>query len=191
MKAAAVEFARNGFAATSIEDVVARAGYSRGAFYSNFASKDDLFLAIMDAGVAHAAQDFAAAFTEHDDAGNLLDALRQRIEARPTSRNAEAFVLTTEFWLYAMRNPQVKRLLARRYSDTRQAFASVVTLLCDKLGIDPPEAPEDVAAAIVALDAGLLLQRLVDPDAVPADLLLRMVESFLRSAAEDRSRSRR
>ncbi len=187
VKAAAAEFARNGFAATSIEDVVERAGYTRGAFYSNFASKDDLFLAVMDAGVAHAASDFAGAFTEHDGVDDLLDALRRRYEDRPTHRSADAFVLTIEFWLHAMRNPRVRRLLARRYADTRHAFAGVVTLLCDRLGVDPPETPEDLAAAILALDAGLLLQRLVDPDAVSGDLFSHMVETFLRSASADGS----
>jgi AcrR family transcriptional regulator len=48
LEAAAIVFARNGFHASTLEEVAATAGFIKGAVYSNFESKDDLFLALLD-----------------------------------------------------------------------------------------------------------------------------------------------
>src|ERR1700730_5330771 len=48
LEAAAVVFAREGFHGASLDEVAATAGFTKGAVYSNFKSKDDLFLALLD-----------------------------------------------------------------------------------------------------------------------------------------------
>jgi len=50
--AAEQTFARDGYEAARLEDIAARAGYTRGAFYANFDSKEDIFFALLEQWVA-------------------------------------------------------------------------------------------------------------------------------------------
>lgn len=181
LDAAAVEFTRNGFTDTSIEQIVARAGYTRGAFYSNFKSKDELFLAIMADRMEDVARELSA-LAELDDVSSMLDAISEQETRRPTRQHEDAFVLSIEFWLYAMRNRDVRRKLAREYASARRSMAGALDRICDRIGIEPPLDPEDLAGSVLALDSGLLLQRYVDPNGLPSDLTGRIISLVLRGA---------
>jgi AcrR family transcriptional regulator len=169
LAAGADEFARQGFAATSIEQIVERAGYTRGAFYSNFANLEELLLAIMDTRLAEARAGLSETFAGPGDLDALLSELQGRNDARPTHRRAGAFLLTIEFWLYSMRHRRVRRRLAQHYSEVRSTYAEVITKVCTAAAVEPPASVDDLAAALLALDTGLLLQRMVDETVLPDD----------------------
>ena len=179
MDAAAREFVRNGFGGTSIEQIVERAGYTRGAFYSNFDGLEELLLAIMDERLAGSQEELAAALSESEDLDAALVRLREHNQARPTRSHTGAFVLTMEFWLHAMRDRRVKRRLARHYQDVRQTFATVIDLLCAKAGVMPPAETEQIASVLLAIDNGLQLQRLVDDTVVSEDLYQQVMGAIL------------
>lgn len=178
--AGAEEFARRGFAATSIEQIVERAGYTRGAFYSNFANLEELLLAIMDTRLAEARAGLAETFSGAGDLDTLLEELERHNEARPTHRHAGAFLLTIEFWLYTMRNKRVRRRLAQHYAEVRATYAEVITKVCSAAGREPPEALDDLSAALLALDTGLLLQRMADDTVLPDDRYRRLMAELGR-----------
>jgi AcrR family transcriptional regulator len=167
--AGAEEFARRGFAATSIEQIVERAGYTRGAFYSNFANLEELLLAIMDTRLAEARTAFAETFAGAGDLDTLLRELERHNDARPTHRHAGAFLLTIDFWLYSMRHKRVRRRLAQHYAEVRATYAEVIAKVCSAAGREPPQAIGDLSAALLALDTGLLLQRMADDTVLPDD----------------------
>jgi AcrR family transcriptional regulator len=167
--AGADEFARQGFAATSIEQIVERAGYTRGAFYSNFENLEELLLAIMDTRLAEARAGLSETFAGPGDLDTLLSDLQRRNEARPTHRHAGAFLLTIEFWLYSMRHRRVRRRLAQHYAEVRATYAEVITKVCTAASVEPPAPADDLAAVLLALDTGLLLQRMVDDTVLPED----------------------
>jgi AcrR family transcriptional regulator len=167
--AGADEFARQGFAATSIEQIVERAGYTRGAFYSNFENLEELLLAIMDTRLAEARAGLSETFSGSADLDALLGDLQRRNEARPTHRDAGAFLLTIEFWLYSMRHRRVRRRLAQHYAEVRATYAEVITEVCTAASVEPPAPADDLAAVMLALDTGLLLQRMVDDTVLPED----------------------
>lgn len=97
-------FIERGAEATSIEDIVARAGFTRGAFYSNFASKDELFL---DASKRFLDQLHAAARGDGSFESDGGDAMRARfVRLRSVSRDA-ASVMLAEMVLYALRHPDL------------------------------------------------------------------------------------
>ncbi|MDP3905981.1 TetR/AcrR family transcriptional regulator [Novosphingobium sp.] len=108
-QAARHEFARRGVAAASIDRISERAGYSRGAFYSNFADKHELLLELQ---AQHQAAEIDVWQALLDTAGPLTDvlpALRDRFDA--FARDADGFLFSTELQLEALRNPAV----AERY----------------------------------------------------------------------------
>src|SRR3712207_2353865 len=75
-------FVRQGFHATSVDTVAAEAGYTKGAVYSNFASKEDLFLAVYERRVEGALGEVEAAFAEEEDAERALQRLTADVAAR-------------------------------------------------------------------------------------------------------------
>jgi len=168
LDAAAEVFARLGFHAATVDDVAAAAGYTKGAVYSNFAGKDALFLALLDrhldAQFAQMERLFAIEATD-----DLLGAVEH--ESAQAAQTGTAFgLLTMEFWLYAMRDATAKAALAERYARMRGRLAELIAERHAARGVVPPQPPADVAALVLALDAGLFLQHLADPDALPPQL---------------------
>ncbi len=104
LDAAAREFARQGIDAASLEDIAATAGFTKGAVYSNFASKDELVLALVDAQVGTRLRSSVDAVdatreTTDDPAAVLGDRLTAAMVEHP-----EEHVLFLEFWLRAIRD---------------------------------------------------------------------------------------
>lgn len=169
--AAADVFAECGFRDASIDQVAERAGYSKGAVYWHFDSKDDLFLALVHEHVDRATREMIelmqTAPAEHDMAP---EASRRFVDL--LARQREWLLLDTEYWSLAVRDPNVRRRYAERRRELRAALgralaARATTLGAQQLGADS----ERVATAIIALTVGLAQQALVDPHAVPDDLL--------------------
>lgn len=195
LDAAAEIFARRGFHGASVEEVAEAAGYSKGAVYSNFASKEELFLAVLDRHLAKEldAMEYAAGL-RHPDAGNAPTASGGDGEGRaqqdaPTSfalqveRGRIWNVLAMEFWLYAMRDERARALLAERYRRARQMLAEQVRQR-QGAGDDAPSLPaEYLAWTLIALGSGLALQAYLEPDssgeALPNDLYRSAVRRLL------------
>jgi len=161
-------FARRGFHGASVEEVAEVAGYSKGAVYSNLASKDELFLAVL--------QDRMRSQIE------FLERLTEQAKAEPGGSLVPPdldwlvlkwYLLAFEFWLHALRNPAVGERLAEVYRHFR---AQLAPLLAPFVG-EGLEAPE-LASAAIALYEGLALQRHLDPGAVPVDLSVRVLEGL-------------
>src|SRR5215218_9839829 len=93
--------------------VVAEAGYSVGAIYSNFGGKDDLFLAVFDEHAAWFEQVMADAGAETSAVEALL-------------AEEDQFLVFVSFWSYAVRTPKVKRRLASRMARFREHVGRVI-----------------------------------------------------------------
>jgi AcrR family transcriptional regulator len=161
LTAAAEVFAEQGFAGAAVEDIAARAGFTRGAFYSNFASKDELFLALVDEHTAREIDDVGALMAEAGSPTELFELLRARGRLRSDPR---WFLLYTEFMLYALRNPALRPKLAARERTARRAYTQAVIAQLHALGVDPPAAPDLMALIVQALDHGLAIEQHVDPE---------------------------
>jgi AcrR family transcriptional regulator len=169
--AAAVElFARDGFEATSVAAICARAGLSKGTFYWNFESKDELLMAVLEerveAPLREATQALAGTPADQDMSA---EANRMLVEFMRGDRTA--VVLDDEFWRRALRDRTVRERYARRQRELRAALTEVLRARARELGApEPATAPEHVAIALLALISGIMRSRLVDPEAMPEDL---------------------
>lgn len=94
-------------------------------------------------------------------------------------------MLMLEFWLYAARDEQAKAALAARYERMRNRLADVIAERDAARGIAQSRAPDEVAALVLALDAGLFLQHLVDPEAVTPDLRARALAAVIDPPRQD------
>jgi AcrR family transcriptional regulator len=168
LDAAGQVFARRGFHAATVDEVAEAAGYTKGAVYSNFATKDELFLALLDQRVAaqlHQVEALAAI----ESSGALLAAMRGRTEQEFAAAR-DFGVLMAEFSLYAMRNPAAQAELAKRYRQLRSRLAELITKRYARHQTTPPMPPEHLAALVLATDAGLFLQYAAEPGALPWEL---------------------
>ncbi len=160
--AAARVFARRGFEGASLSEIADEAGFTKGAVYSNFASKEDLLLTVLEEHLVHRLDDVRSAFAE---TGSLDDVRAGGTTlARIADVDADLWVLFVEFWTRASRDPRVRQRLAANYERWREAVGALVAARFERLGVPLPAPAEDVAAAAIALAEGRMLQHLVSPD---------------------------
>lgn len=175
--AAARIFGERGFHAARLEDVAEHAGYSTGAIYSNFAGKEDLFLAVLERQVAAHVRDLRAAVEPESEAENrIAAAAAQWLDEQ--RRGQRAFLLFVELWAYAARNPRFRRRFVDRVRSLRDATASLIAAADVPLKLPPDE----LAVIANALTNGLALERRIDPAAVPDELYGKALELLLAGA---------
>ena len=190
LDAAAEVFAEKGFGGAAIEDIAERAGYSRGAFYSNFTDKDDVFLTLLDERLDQGITDVGRIIVDAHSPEELLAGLRRRAERR--SVDGTWFLLLNEFRLYALRNRAVRRKLAERQRKERRALAVGIADLSQSIGVEPPADPERLALVVQSLDNGMELEGVIDPAGVPRgsffDALALLLDASAALARERRPR---
>lgn len=130
-------FAEVGFQSATVEDVCAAAGFTRGAFYSNFASKDELFLALWDEQADRIVATVAAAGQAVRDgtgsAADVLDAV-----AGEELYDRQWFLLNTEFLLHAMRSPEAAACLVAHRERLRAGIGELVAAFLETEALVPP-----------------------------------------------------
>jgi AcrR family transcriptional regulator len=171
LSAAADVFSERGFHHASIDAVAERAGYSKGAVYWHFAGKDDLFLALIEEHVDHPLREMAQ-LLESAPADRDMAPEASRRFAGLIAGQRDWILLDNEYWLRAMRDPELRGRYAERRRELRIALGAALARRVETLGVGPLAVePEQIATAFMALIVGLAQQALVDPQAVPEDLL--------------------
>jgi AcrR family transcriptional regulator len=156
-------FADKGFGQVRIDDVCTAAGYTRGAFYSNFDSLEELFFTLYD----QSARLIAGQVTEALTAGDInpgVEAVIERITAT-LLLDRDWLLIKTDFLLHAARNPAVADRLATHRQQLRTAIESRLEGARQRLNL--PDAIGDIpnaARAIVAAYDGVTVQLLLDGD---------------------------
>ena len=183
LAAAAEVFAEKGFHGATIDEIADAAGFSKGAVYSNFASKDELFLALNQRQAEAMLDAFAAATADADEQTPAERiAAMAAVYMRQHTDLTLAWALAAEFDLYALRNPEV---LERVREATRVVHGHIVDLVrrhFDRVGTDPLLPVEDLATLYIAIFSGLWRQRAFDPDSVPDELAAAAVDLVDRAA---------
>ena len=188
MEAALAVFAERGYAATSIEEVIRRAGLSRGTFYFNFSGKDDLFFAAVAEHIdrpSQALMELTASApgdlpTSAAVSAGLAQILRQE---RPT------LLLLEEYWGQAARDDRLATRYRRRQAHLRTVMAEALRERHRHTGVPLSFDADRLAEAFMALARGLALESVVDADAVDDELfgdVLALVYDGLRLRAEGR-----
>lgn len=165
-------FAEEGFGRATVEQICDRAGYTRGAFYSNFASLDELFLAIWEQKSSELLDDVRSAVNDIDTAAQVLDQIVRLIPV-----DDRWYRITAEFTAHALRNPALRRVMAARERAILDTLLPLLEPQLDRLGRHVPD-PDALGQALVAVHDGTTVQCLMEPDD-PA-VFERRVELFTR-----------
>lgn len=175
LAAASEVFAERGFHGASVEDICERAGFTRGAFYSNFSSKDDLVLELSRRhSEALVERIRAASKQEHATADEVLKSVFAAL-ADDTRSKEQWLVLTTEFTLHAIREPVARRAWAAQQRRVRDELVAVVDEAVARQGLTLPMPTDVFVRAAIALAQGSMTQRLVEPRSLTVGELERTV----------------
>jgi AcrR family transcriptional regulator len=177
MRSAASVAARRGLERASLDEVAEHAGFTKGAVYANFESKEDLFLAMVDAHFRARLDELDRILSTEDDPDRQA---REAAEGfvRAHSAEPEWQRLFFEFAIYAARNDQFRAKLVERYRALRERIAELLARRAKRLGIEPVIPPSDVAAMTFAMANGMALERMLEPEAVPDELFPEMMAVF-------------
>jgi AcrR family transcriptional regulator len=177
IEAAGSVFSRLGFEAAPIDVIAEEAGFSRGAFYSNFASKDELFLALLRDHLDAEVDTLSRALDCIETAEDLAPAIERRY--RVLGEDGGWCLLTTEFQLYAMRGGKMAGEFSAIYESYRRRLGALMATHFERLGIVSTLTPYEFGVAQVALSHGLALQR-ASNGALDASLPARALATFMR-----------
>lgn len=187
LEAARTVFARRGFHGASVDEIAAEAGYSKGAVYSNFEGKEEIFLELDRAYMAEEVAKIDAVLTglearkaSPDQAGEGIGAWVKSFTADP-----EWFVLGVELQLHARRNPAFAVKAAAMKDHYRGVFASLIRRMFEALGKESPANSDQIANVMIALSLGIPLIQSADRKALKmGELMLATMNAFMAATPE-------
>ena len=179
-EAAARVFEEQGIGGASIEAIAAAAGFTRGAFYSNFASKDELIIAMLEDHVEQSIRRMHELLARHKNLADFIDALKtmDRSQQDPLGRSP---LLHMEMILFVSRAEKRRPELAKRLRARRKLIADIVATTAKDSGRNGVLSPAWAGAVVLAMEDGFRLHRLIDPETTPADSFLRAIGDLQRA----------
>ena len=178
LDAATRVFARRGFQQATLNEIAGEAGFTIGAVYSNFAGKEELFLALADREVDQRVAEIRAvgdaAERGEQPGAQAADQFREFLE-----RDPDWPLLFYEFWSFGVRNPKTRQEFARRRQAVRDALAETLERVAAQLGFRPRFPSPQLATAIGATLNGLAFERAADPDAIPDEVFAEFIAAIL------------
>ena len=173
-------FEEQGIGHASIEAITAAASFTRGAFYSNFKSKDELIIAMLEDHVAQSIRRIHDLLARHKNLADFIEALKTMDRSRhdPLGRSP---LLHMEMILFVARAEKRRPELAKRLRARRKLVADIVETAAKNSGKNGARNPEWIAAIVLALEDGFRLHRLIDPETTPPDSFLRAIDDLQRA----------
>jgi AcrR family transcriptional regulator len=176
LDAAAVVFRRDGYLGATVESIAEAAGFTRGAVYSHFANKGDLFLTLLEERIADRAVDNQAAVAEAVDPADAVAVVRQVVAA---SLDPAWRLALLEFRVVAARDPDLNARYATVHDLAIRSVSDALTALYRSTGIEPPLPVDVLASASLAMEDGGFLESVVRADALPADTIVQIAAQLL------------
>ena len=179
LEAARKLIARRGLSETTLEEIAEEAGYTRGAFYSNFCSKGDLFRELLRRDL----EATNAQLRGLRDDSLPLELLQQRIRevCCRLYRNEESFMNWTEARMLAARDGRFRAKLDALLAQRRADLAESIDYVYRRLGVAPPLAATAVAMGVNSLLEGVKLNMLSSPGGVTSEEAESVLKLFVES----------
>ena len=168
LEAAARVFARRGYHVATLEEVASEAGFTKGAVYSNFESKEALFLALVDQEIGKRVREIG--LVVEAAGGGDIQAEAERQFQRFVRDEPHWPFLFYEFFAYGARRPELRTEFVKRRRAVHRVIADGIRAQANELGVPLPLPAEQIAVAFEALMNGLAFNRVLDPRSVPDGL---------------------
>ncbi|WP_280347040.1 TetR/AcrR family transcriptional regulator [Nocardia neocaledoniensis] len=169
-------FLADGYNVTSLEKVATEAGFSKGAVYSNFATKHELGLAVIDVVHGERAESLAQAIMAKDTMPARIDGFARWADENIGDVGWTA--LEVEFATSTRHLPEVRAELATRRRTLTAMLGSLIQLQADEMGFELPIPAEEAALQLLSLGIGLGVQRAIDPE-MPVSALVDLLRGLV------------
>jgi len=174
LNAARRVFLERGYYAATLDQIADEAGFSKGAVYSRFASKADMFLALLEDRIAERAARNAQLARELAGTGNFAVLLDQ---AQGDELGAPGWrLLVTEFRIHAARDAELNRRYAALHARTLDGVTRMFAEVSKENGEGLPFPPRLMAELWLAIETGRALERMTDPDALSSPALHQLAD---------------
>jgi AcrR family transcriptional regulator len=181
LQAARRVFLAKGYAGATLDAIAEEAGFSKGVVYSQFDSKADLFLALLERRIAERA-DQNARLAEQMPPGRQVIEAALRLTDQLHSAEPRWLLLVIEFRAHAARDRELNRRYAEMHERTVDGVAALIDDLHRRSGTTPPLPTRVLAELILALSSGAILERVANPRALPGQLVNRTIASLVAPA---------
>lgn len=184
LAAAGEVFAERGYDRASLEDVAAAADLTKGAVYSSFAGKDDLFYALMEERIGERLQLIATA-VQHAASAEIGSSAGEMTReaagglAELMGSQTDWHLLFIEFWARAVRDPELRDDFARHRRAARGVIAAFLERQAAQAGVPLPAPADQLAVAVLALSNGIAIEHLADPDTVDLSIFATVLALLL------------
>ncbi|MPY94096.1 MAG: TetR family transcriptional regulator [Acidimicrobiia bacterium] len=182
-------FLDKGYAGASLEAIAEEAGFSKGVVYSQFTSKADLFLVLLERRIAERAEEnerVAAELAGIDEVTMLVGTATAAVAAEP-----EWSLLVVEFRAHAARDPELNARYAAVHARAVDGVAATLGRLHRASGLEPAFPLRTMAELVMAFGAGIVLERVADPTSLPAHEVTLMLANALGAAPTPATRPAR
>ena len=157
-------FSLNGYDATGVAEICETAGVSKGAFYHHFPSKQDVFLNILNAWLDQLSREMQKARLTTPNVPESLVAMAG-LTNQVFQMSKNHYSLFFEFWIQAMRHPEIWQAAIAPYHRFQTWMAAVLQSGINEGSVDPTISSDDTSRILIAMVLGLLLQAFFDPHA--------------------------
>jgi AcrR family transcriptional regulator len=182
--------AERGYRGASVDRVVAEAGLTKGAFYWNFASKEELFLGLLEDRFDRRARGLMALTKSAGAEQSSSDAVSRGF-ADMIDEHRRLVLLMNEFWALAVRDDRLRRRWVERQQALRDDLARTLEARHATTGVPLTVPAKTMATAILALADGLAMDRVAEPEAVSPELFGEMLQLWYDGLARRAERGDR
>src|SRR6478609_1141814 len=179
-EAAARVFEEQGIGGASIEAVAAAAGFTRGAFYSNFKSKDELIIAMLENHVEQSIRLIHDLLADHKNPADFIEALRTVDRSRQDPLGGSP-LLHMEMILFVAPAEKRRPELAKRLRARRKLVTDIIETTAKNSGQTTIRNPAWAGVVVLALEDGFRLHRLIDPETTSPDSFFRAIGDLQRA----------
>jgi AcrR family transcriptional regulator len=173
VEAARTVFLRRGFHAASLDEIAEEAGYTKGAVYSNFASKDELFLGVLDAHFERRMRRYTDAALDEQTLDEAYRAVAG-LMFEEDRREPEWAPLLLEFWAHASRRERLRAAVVERRERFLNAVAALIEELVSRHGAELLIPAKEAARASGGLMRGVGIEWLLEPSTASRELFEEM-----------------
>lgn len=191
LEAARRVFLEEGYAGASLDAIAEEAGFSKGVVYSQFDSKADLFLALLERRISERADENERVASETAGNGSVAGGVTALIQLAHRSfvEEPEWGLLVAEFRVQAARDPQLNQRYAQVHARTIERLARLLAKVHERAGLEPALQTVTMAEFILALGFGVEIERTANPRALPVESVVPMLARALGTALPDTDRS--
>lgn len=184
LDAGASTFAARGYHGASLDDVAEVAGFTKGAIYDHFGSKEDFFFAVVEHRAGIRLQRFAEALDRPDATvqGMIDRTTTLLVELLQPDRSST--LLDAEAWLLAQRDEDARQRLAAQQRRMVERVTALILQAVEATGATLHLAPDDHAKLLIAATAGISRFALTDPDAGAERLFPQLLEILTETVIE-------